>query len=252
MAWIESHVDIGDHPKTFELAERLGIGVAQAVGHLHLLWHFTLKFAWQDGSLERFSRVAVARGAHWDGDAHKFIEALQASGWLDGLKIHDWMDFCGDLVKKKIEYLTRKRERFGDFPKILGNSQHTQPNQTNHTQPNQQQPCPTGEGGTNGKQAGSSYSQDFLAFWAAYPRKAGKGAAWRSWLGLRPSSELAQRILEAVAAHSKSEQWQRESGRFIPHPATWLNQKRWEDEIREERHPAGAAKPIPGKYEHLG
>jgi hypothetical protein len=30
--------------------------------------------------------------------------------------------------------------------------------------------------------------------------------------------------------HVASEQWRRDDGRFIPHPATWLNQRRWEDE----------------------
>ena len=33
-----------------------------------------------------------------------------------------------------------------------------------------------------------------------------------------------------------SAQWQRDNGQYIPHPATWLNQGRWDDELT----PAGA------------
>jgi hypothetical protein len=41
---------------------------------------------------------------------------------------------------------------------------------------------------------------------------------------------LLDRMLAALAVHVASEQWRRDDGRFIPHPATWLNQRRWEDE----------------------
>ena len=39
-------------------------------------------------------------------------------------------------------------------------------------------------------------------------------------------------ILNAVKAQRESPQWTRDGGQFIPHPATWLNQERWEDEVQ--------------------
>jgi len=73
----------------------------------------------------------------------------------------------------------------------------------------------------------------FLVFWEAYPRKTGKGAARRAWLKIRLVPDLVQRILAAVEAQKALEQWRQEGGKFIPHPATWLNQERWEDQPPE-------------------
>jgi len=67
----------------------------------------------------------------------------------------------------------------------------------------------------------------FDAFWAAYPRKESKQAARKAWSRLRPPAELQAAILAAVARQKGSEQWLRG---VIPHPATWLNNRRWEDE----------------------
>ena len=69
----------------------------------------------------------------------------------------------------------------------------------------------------------------FDLFWSVYPRKIGKGAAELAWKKIRPDDTLQGRIVDAVKAQCKSEQWKRDGGQFIPHPATWLNGKRWED-----------------------
>lgn len=68
-------------------------------------------------------------------------------------------------------------------------------------------------------------------FWAAYPRKTAKIDARKAWDKLSPDADTLKVILEALEAQKKSPQWTKEGGQFIPHPATWLNAKRWEDEI---------------------
>lgn len=70
----------------------------------------------------------------------------------------------------------------------------------------------------------------FGEFWAAYPKKVGKMAARRVWDKLHPTAALHTAMLSAVAAQVKTDQWRRDGGQYIPHPATWLNQGRWEDE----------------------
>lgn len=70
--------------------------------------------------------------------------------------------------------------------------------------------------------------QRFSEFWTAYPKKVGKDAAWRVWQRRRPSQELADAILAAI--ETQRDYLMREEGRFIPNPATWLNQGRWQDE----------------------
>jgi hypothetical protein len=74
-------------------------------------------------------------------------------------------------------------------------------------------------------------SDDFEKFWAAYPRKTAKKNAVRAWQKLKPDEPTLDTVLNAIENQKKSEQWQRDGGQYIPHPATWLNQCRWEDEI---------------------
>ncbi len=89
----------------------------------------------------------------------------------------------------------------------------------------------------------------FDRFWQAYPRKTGKDAALRAWDKRKPDADLAARILAAVQAQCAWPQWTKDGGQFIPHPATWLNQARWEDEPPQVGH--GPPNFIARLQEHL-
>ena len=79
-----------------------------------------------------------------------------------------------------------------------------------------------------------SVSEDtFSIFWKEYPKKIGKAEASRAWKKLRPSKELGERIVSSVIAHRDFKDWKKEDGRFIPNPATYLNQGRYDDEATE-------------------
>lgn len=71
----------------------------------------------------------------------------------------------------------------------------------------------------------------FARFWKAYPKKVGKGAAEKSFNRINPDDSLLETMITAVNTAKASAQWQKENGQFIPNPSTWLNQRRWEDEI---------------------
>ena len=70
----------------------------------------------------------------------------------------------------------------------------------------------------------------FDRFWAAYPRKVGKEKARRAFEKLKPGEADFLLMLEELEQQRKAYHWGKENWKFIPHPATWLNQKRWEDE----------------------
>jgi hypothetical protein len=70
----------------------------------------------------------------------------------------------------------------------------------------------------------------FSAFWAAYPRKVGKDAAFRAFQKHAPTAALVETMLRALTRQRQTVQWRKDDGQFIPHPATWLNQGRWQDE----------------------
>jgi hypothetical protein len=80
-------------------------------------------------------------------------------------------------------------------------------------------------------------NERFLEFWKAYPKKIGKGAAEKSFEKYKPSQELLNLMLNAISKQIQFDpQWQKDNGQYIPNPATWLNQKRWEDEIKPNRN----------------
>jgi len=68
----------------------------------------------------------------------------------------------------------------------------------------------------------------FAEFWQAYPRKVAKPAAEKAW---RKVAAEADAIMAGLGRAVGSEQWRKDGGQFIPHPATWLNGRRWEDSI---------------------
>jgi len=74
-------------------------------------------------------------------------------------------------------------------------------------------------------------NNDFETFWNEYPKKVGKKDAKKSF-DKALKSVKAETMIRAVIAQKKSGQWLRENGRYIPNPATWLNQGRWDDEIQ--------------------
>ena len=70
----------------------------------------------------------------------------------------------------------------------------------------------------------------FDEFWAEYPKKVGKDAARKAFDKRKPSRDLLVRMLASIRAQAQTLAWQKDGGQFIPHPATWLNEGRWQDE----------------------
>ena len=110
MAWIESHEEIGDHRKTLRLCQQLLCNVPTAVGYVHLLWHYTLKVAWADGNLAEFTPKVIERACWWTGDEGGLIKALQASGYMDGMKIHEWRTYAKHIIYQRKYNDRRKKE----------------------------------------------------------------------------------------------------------------------------------------------
>ena len=77
----------------------------------------------------------------------------------------------------------------------------------------------------------------FTNFWEQYPRKVGRLAALKAWTKLAPAETLVAEIMAALAKHKSQSAWSHDGGRYIPHGATWLNGRRWEDQIVIEQTP---------------
>jgi hypothetical protein len=80
----------------------------------------------------------------------------------------------------------------------------------------------------------------FEEFWKTYPNKSAKVEAQKSFNKIKPDHALLAKIISAVVSFKKSAKWTKDGGAFIPHAATWLNGKRWEDEVQS----GGYAEPV--------
>lgn len=143
MAWIESHQTLREHPKTYLLCGFLSIEKSQVIGHLHLLWWWCVDYA-PAGQIKHNDQQ-IARAAEWSGDSKQFVDALIAAGFLDRgngvLTVHDWLDFCGALMEKRLQRIKSNKKRLPKKSVRLPKDELREPtNPTNPTNPTQPDP----------------------------------------------------------------------------------------------------------------
>lgn len=88
----------------------------------------------------------------------------------------------------------------------------------------------------------------FDSFWSVYPKKTAKQDARKAWDKLKVDNELYTLIMKNLMKQTKSQDWLKENGKYVPYPATWLNGRRWEDEVEVSEQVTPTERP---KYEKL-
>ena len=114
----------------------------------------------------------------------------------------------------------------------------------NHTiyreRDNKDSTCIDSTNKTTKKHTNTEYSVEFEHFWTEYPkdRRVDKQIAFQEWKKISPDDALVATIIESVKAWKKCEQWQ--EPKFIPHPAKWLKNRRWESTppVSKPKNPA--------------
>jgi hypothetical protein len=78
----------------------------------------------------------------------------------------------------------------------------------------------------NKKKKPHIFDAGFEEFWQTYPRRTAKGAAQTAWAKaiIKEDADVIIAAAAAFAADVNREDW------VTPHPSTWLNQRRWEDD----------------------
>lgn len=137
-----------------------------------------------------------------------------------------------NLARKKrftveeIIQFSKAAETCGELPQVA---------ETFCRNPIQSESNPNPNPNPNPKQSASAPALDraFDKFWACYPRREGKQMAKKAFLKIAPDDDLLETMLVAVQRQKQTDQWS--DPRYIPHPATWLNGRRWEDEVTQPR-----------------
>lgn len=81
--------------------------------------------------------------------------------------------------------------------------------------------------------SGGESERLFEEWWHAYPKKRNRKGARQAWLDLNPDKELAHRIISVTKLASRSAEWTKDHGRYVPHPGNWLVSEGWADEYQE-------------------
>lgn len=81
------------------------------------------------------------------------------------------------------------------------------------------------------REAKSKYTGGFERFWAAYPKKRGKAAAYNSWKTHKLESRCDDLVADVEQRKTDDTNW---TDGYIPNPQTYINQERWEDELTSE------------------
>lgn len=85
------------------------------------------------------------------------------------------------------------------------------------------------------KEKADALNRSFDKFWAVYPKHQDKQGALKAFNKISPDDELLNKMLEQITLWKSSDQWTKDGGQYIPMPATWLNDHRWEDEAPKPR-----------------
>jgi len=104
MPWIKSDEALATHPKLTLIASDLEISKVEALGYLHLMWYWVLKFC-DDGDITKYIDIFPTE-IGWKGDSDLFIDTLVKRGFIDKTSkgkytIHDWLDYSGKYFEKK-------------------------------------------------------------------------------------------------------------------------------------------------------
>ena len=73
--------------------------------------------------------------------------------------------------------------------------------------------------------------QRFDSWWQCYPKKRNRGQALKAWNLIKPDEELTEQIIAATEVARQTSDWQKEGGKYIPYPATWLRAQGWLDQF---------------------
>ena len=219
-----------------------------ATGLLERLWYYTAE-SHRSGFLVGVDADLLAAEIGWYGTPLALVDALVSCGWLDSsegiLVVHDWLEHCPQWVHganaRALQAAEAKKLKVDLKEKLKDSLKKPIKDDINDAPSLDLVPCslipvPCSLNNKPSPPARSvGYSDEFESFWQAYPKKTGKGVAWESWKKRKsPIPEISQ-VLKSIEDNKKSHAWEKDGGQFIPMPSTWINQRRWDDEVSYAR-----------------
>lgn len=226
MPRINLDLDFLDHPKTLNVSPLAQLLFIRSL--IYAARHLT------DGKLPKSAYCLLTHDFFCPIEQNapslslELVNELVKVGWWEEkngqYEIHDYLDY--QLSRHQVSQLSKKRKEIGQRGGLAKAKQLSSKSLANSyplTNPN---PNPNLEEKTL-----APWQERLVVFWNAYPKKRGKGHVEKWFKQHQPSIDLLNAIIAKVSILSRSPEWLKDSGQFIPYPSTFLNAKGWEDEI---------------------
>ena len=246
MAWISVHEQVIGG-KLRSLAKEIGCSQNEALGLLVRLWLWGINNADKEGKIIGAVKDDVAEvltiGIDSRYSPDKVVDALVSTGWIDidgDLYIHDWEEWQEqwykaievrerDAARKREERRRARAEKMARMAKEASSPEISEKPQDNagektmevdlpvpkliipHDEPPKSQP------------AAASYSKDFEEFWSVYPRKVGKGEAYKKYKARLNDGWSEAELLEAAKNYARRVAREKTEQKYIKHAKTFLS-----------------------------
>lgn len=241
MEWFRFYVGTSTDPKFRVVSKKSGA----RLGDVLAVWQMILERACgsdERGRIDGFDCEGVdALLGLDDGVSCKIFSAMESKGLIVSGRVAAWekrqpkRERDDDSSARVREYRERKKQESNAScdnvtPCNATQRQETPRGEEIREEKNKERntPPPPSRGVTLPPAA----VREFDEFWQAFPKKKSKGQAKKAWDKLRKEKKLPPlpTILQAIAAAKAGHDWQKDGGKYIPYPATWLNGEGWEDE----------------------
>ena len=197
--------DINADPELWELREEFG-------DRAGFVWLEILSISDRNDGLlgpdsPQLRAVLASKCRVYSPKVHAILDWCLTRGWLelkDGLRVANYWKYHRTREPKEIP---------------TSDSESSPPNLPNL--PNLSDP----------KKTLVAFDSFFSDFWKKYPKKVNKQKAVAAWHKIKGDPDLAAKIMAAVDLQKQTRDWKKEGGRFIPHASSWLNGRRWEDDL---------------------
>ncbi len=258
MAWISVHEQVIGG-KLRNLAKGIGCSQNEALGILIRLWLWAINNAGKDGYIVGADKDDVAEvlniGIDRRYSAYGVVDALIATNWIDienGLYIHDWEEWQEQWYKaievrerdaaRKREERKRKRmakmsaEQNGFLTEEAGEDMERDLPVPHLNLPQEE--------AIKQKSAGE-YTKDFEEFWEVYPRKVGKGEAYKKYKARLNDGWSKAELLEAVKNYAGRVSRERTEQKYIKHAKTFLSENTPFTDFLPKLNDAGQQQALP-------
>lgn len=250
MAWISVHKEVIG-TKLRLLAKKIGGSQNEALGILVRLWLWAMTEADRDGYLKCADKTDIA-GVLANGLAENIspdnvVDSLVETEWLEfenGIYyIHDWQDWQKQWyqLQDKREYDSRRQREYRNRQRELSIQDKQEP--AKEPEPVE---APKPEKPKRGK---LDYTENFEAFWSVYPRKEGKGEAYKKYKARLNDGYAEQELIMAAENYARRCATEHTEVKYIKHAKTFLSDSTpFLDYLPKARDTA----PAPAQYNGFG